>query len=180
MNEISPENIDRLAKIKLFLMDVDGTMTDGRIHYNDEWIESKAFDVTDGFGIYVLQLYSIKTGIITGRKSRIVTERAKELNIQIVRQGRVKKEHTFNEIIAEEGLDSSQVAYIADDLFDLPVLMQVGFSAAPADAHAEVKDRVHFVSDRKGGRGAVRQVCELILKAQGHWEDLMRNFIPDY
>ena len=177
MKHKSADLIKRLKPVSLFLMDVDGTLTDGRLYYSSEWVESKAFDVTDGFGIHALHHYGLKTGIITGRQSPIVTERAKELGIEILHQGRFEKDDILDNILLAEGLEERQVAFIGDDLFDLPVLLRVGFSAAPADAHPEVRDRVHFVSDFNGGWGAVRQVCDLILKAQGHWDSMMKRYL---
>lgn len=177
MKRLSEELAERIKPISLLLMDVDGTLTDGRLYYSAEWIESKAFDVTDGFGIQAIRSFGLKTGIVTGRVSTIVEERAKELGIEIVHQGRFEKDKILDKILSEEGLEERQVAFIGDDLFDLPILLRVGFSAAPADAHPEVKQRVHFVSDFNGGWGAVRQVCELILKVQDHWESLMKKYL---
>jgi 3-deoxy-D-manno-octulosonate 8-phosphate phosphatase (KDO 8-P phosphatase) len=167
-----------IQPIRLLLMDVDGTMSDGRLHYNTEWVESKSFDVKDGFGIWMIQSVGIKVGIVTGRESRIVTERARELNIEIVYQGRHYKDEVLNDIQNNYDLQDDEVAYIGDDLFDLPLLKRAGFAAAPADAHPEVKDFVDFVSQYDGGRGAVREVCELILHVQDHWDGLMQKFLP--
>jgi 3-deoxy-D-manno-octulosonate 8-phosphate phosphatase (KDO 8-P phosphatase) len=157
MKHIPADLVERLKPVSLFLMDVDGTLTDGRLYYSAEWVESKAFDVTDGFGIHAIHQYGLKTGIITGRQSLIVSERAKELGIEIVHQGRFEKDKILDKILHTEGLEDRQIAFIGDDLFDLPILLRVGFSAAPADAHPEVRDRVHFVSDFNGGWGAVFQ-----------------------
>ncbi len=179
MEEISAGLIKRIKPIRLLLMDVDGTLSDGRLYYNDEWVESKAFDVTDGFGISLLHSQGVKTGIVTGRESRIVTERARELGVEIVYQGRFRKDDVLAKILKEQNLDEGQVAFIGDDLFDLPILLRVGFSAAPADAHPEVRKRVHFVSKRNGGRGAVRELCEVILKVQGHWENILQNYLQE-
>ena len=177
MKDISAELIKRIKPIQLLLMDVDGTLTDGRLYYNADWVESKTFDVTDGFGIHLLHDYGIKTGIVTGRNSRIVTERARELKIGIVHQGPNPKDETLEKILQDQNLEEHQVAFIGDDLFDIPLINRVGFSAAPADAHPLVRERVHFVCEKDGGRGAVRQVCELILKAQGHWENVLQRFL---
>lgn len=176
MEPISPEIVNRVKPVRLFLMDVDGTLTDGKIHYSDSWIEHKSFDVMDGFGIQLLHRFGMKTGIITGRDSPIVTQRAKELEIEILRQGRYPKGEVLDEILKSENLTEDQVAFIGDDLFDLPALMRVGFSAAPSNAHPEVKKCVHFVSQYAGGNGAVREVCEIILKVQGHWESVLRKY----
>lgn len=177
MNEIPPELVKRLKPIQLLLMDVDGTLSDGRLHYDNDWVESKSFDVRDGFGIYLLHSCGVKTGIVTGRDSHIVSQRAKELNIEMVFQGHFEKDRILDEIKRNNGLEDQQVAFIGDDLFDLPLLLRVGFAAAPADAHPEVKSRVHFVSQFCGGRGAVREVCELIIRAQGRWGDVLDQFV---
>lgn len=166
-----------IQPIQLLLMDVDGTMSDGRLQYNADWVESKSFDVKDGFGIWMVQSVGIKVGIVTGRESRIVTERAKELNIEIVYQGRYYKDDVLNDIQNNYNVRDDEVAFIGDDLFDLPLLKRAGFSAAPADAHPVVRDYVDFVSRYDGGRGAVREVCELILKVQGHWDEMMLKFL---
>jgi 3-deoxy-D-manno-octulosonate 8-phosphate phosphatase (KDO 8-P phosphatase) len=177
MDNIKPELINKISTIRLLLMDVDGTLSDGRLYYSADCVESKSFDVTDGFGIYLFNECGLKTGIITGRESKIVTERAKELQIDIVYQGRYRKDQVLREIMQRTGLSESQIAYIGDDLFDLPLLIKVGFSAAPGDAHPEVKSRVHYVCEHLGGRGAVREVIELVLKIQGRWEAVLEQFL---
>jgi 3-deoxy-D-manno-octulosonate 8-phosphate phosphatase (KDO 8-P phosphatase) len=178
MNTIPQNLIERIKPIELLLLDVDGTLSDGRLHYDAEWIEGKSFDVRDGFGIYLAHHYGIKTGLVTGRQSRIVTERARELNIELVYQGRFDKGLILDEIINQTGLKPDQIGFVGDDLFDLPLLKRVGFAAAPADAHEEVRSRVHFVSQYAGGRGAVREVIELILKGKGLWEEILQRFYP--
>jgi len=177
MNTEQKKLYDKIKPVKLLLMDVDGTLSDGRLIYSNEWIETKAFDVKDGFGIWMLHHCGIKTGIVTGRESKIVTERARELDIDIVYQGRFKKNETLDDIEAKYGFQDRDVAFLGDDLFDLPAMIRCGFTAAPADAHPEVLERVDFISSVNGGRGAVREVCELILKAQGHWNSLMDLFL---
>jgi 3-deoxy-D-manno-octulosonate 8-phosphate phosphatase (KDO 8-P phosphatase) len=174
---ISDNLVQKIQPVRLFLMDVDGTLSDGRLHYNAEWIESKAFDVRDGFGIWLLHYLGIKTGIVTGRLSRIVEERARELEIPFVFQGRFSKDGVLDEIQNQHDFGDEEVAFIGDDLFDLPLLTRVGFSAAPADAHPEVRKRVDFVSQWNGGRGAVREVCELIIKAKGQWKSVLQMFL---
>jgi 3-deoxy-D-manno-octulosonate 8-phosphate phosphatase (KDO 8-P phosphatase) len=176
MQEIPKSLQERLQPIELLLLDVDGTLSDGRLHYDAQWIEGKSFDVRDGFGIYLAHQCGIRTGLVTGRQSRIVTERARELNIDIVHQGRFDKGGLLVDIMAESNLKAEQIGYVGDDLFDLPLLIRVGFAAAPADAHEEVRRRVHFVSQFNGGRGAVREVIELILKGKGLWEGILNRF----
>ncbi len=174
---ISDNLVKKIQPVRLFLMDVDGTLSDGRLHYSADWIESKAFDVRDGFGIWLLHSVGVQTGIVTGRLSRIVEERARELEIPFVFQGRFRKDEVLDEIRKRHDFRDEEIAFIGDDLFDLPLLNRVGFSAAPADAHPEVRKRVDFVSELKGGRGAVREVCELIIKAKSKWESVLKMFL---
>jgi 3-deoxy-D-manno-octulosonate 8-phosphate phosphatase (KDO 8-P phosphatase) len=158
-----------LSKIRLLLLDVDGIMTDGRIHYTEHGDEIKSFDVKDGHGLKLLQRAGIQVGIITGRCSSIVKRRADELGIEILYQGAKDKIIPYEEILRERGFRDDEVAYMGDDLVDLPILLRVGFSATVVDAVAEVKEHVHYVASRPGGRGAVREVCEVLLKHTDGW-----------
>lgn len=166
----------KLAKIKLLLLDVDGILTDGRIIYDNQGNELKAFDVKDGHGLKMLQRAGIKIGIITGRQSEVVARRAAELGIDILYQKALAKLEPYREILAAEGLVDEQVAYMGDDVVDLPILRRVGFSATVADAVADVKPRVDYVTIRSGGRGAVREVCDLLLKGSGQWDVLTERY----
>lgn len=166
----------KLARIKLLLLDVDGVMTDGRIIYDNQGNELKAFDVKDGHGLKMLQRAGIKVGIITGRKSELVARRAAELDIEILYQKALVKLEPYREILAEQGLTDEQVAYIGDDIVDLPILRRVGFSATVADAVPEVLPLVDYVTTRPGGRGAVREVCDLLIKASGQWDSLTERY----
>jgi len=159
----------RLEKIRLLLLDVDGVMTDGRIVYDNHGVETKAFDVKDGHGLKLLQRAALTVGIITGRHSEVVALRAKELGIEILYQGARDKLIPYREILHSLKLSDEEVAYVGDDVVDLPILRRVGFSATVADAHDEVKPLVDYVSQRPGGRGAVREICDLILKETGRW-----------
>ncbi|MCM2265777.1 MAG: HAD family hydrolase, partial [Desulfuromonadales bacterium] len=163
---------ERLQKIRLLLLDVDGVMTDGRIIYDDHGGETKAFDVKDGHGIKLLQRAGIRVGIITGRQSTVVDRRAMELGIELVYQGAKDKLVPYRELLQRTGLDDEQVAYVGDDLPDLPILRRVGFAATVADAVDEVKPYAHYVTQRAGGRGAVREICDLLLKETGRWENV--------
>jgi 3-deoxy-D-manno-octulosonate 8-phosphate phosphatase (KDO 8-P phosphatase) len=165
-----------LSKVRLLLLDVDGIMTDGRITYDAQGGESKSFDVKDGHGLKLLQRAGIRVGIITGRCSPIVQRRAEELGIEIVYQGAKNKIEPYTSILREQGYRDDEIAYMGDDLVDLPILLRVGFSATVADAVAEVRERVHYVTDRPGGRGAVREVCELLLKQTGAWKDVTDRY----
>lgn len=171
-------NID-LNKIKLLLLDVDGVMTDGRIVYLNDGGEAKAFDVKDGHGLKLIQRAGIRVGIITGRQSEVVARRAAELGIEIVYQGAKDKLQPFLEIIKELGLEPFEVAYVGDDVVDLPVMRQVGFSATVADAVDDIKPYVDLVTSRPGGRGAVREVCDLLLKQSGRWSSVTSRYFED-
>jgi len=166
----------RLQKIKLLILDVDGVMTDGRIIFDSNGVESKFFNVKDGHGIKLLQRSGIEVAIISGRESQVVTNRAAELAIRLVYQKSLDKLAPFNKILAETGLAEEETAFIGDDLIDIPVLRRVGFAAAPADAVDEVLPHVHYVAVKSGGWGAVREVCEMILKAQGKWEGVTSRY----
>jgi 3-deoxy-D-manno-octulosonate 8-phosphate phosphatase (KDO 8-P phosphatase) len=168
--------VERLQKIKLLILDVDGVMTDGRIIFDSNGVESKFFNVKDGHGIKMLQRAGIEVGIISGRESQVVTNRAAELGIRIVYQKSLDKLTPYNRIIAETGLAEEETGFMGDDLIDIPVLKKVGFAAAPADAVAEVLPYVHYVTEKNGGWGAVREVSDLILKAQGQWTELTKRY----
>ena len=168
-----------LNSIKLLLLDVDGVMTDGRIIYLNDGGEAKAFDVKDGHGLKLIQRAGIKVGIITGRQSDIVARRAAELGIELVYQGAKDKMQPFMEILEKLGLKASEVAYVGDDLVDLPVMRLVGFSATVADASDDIKPYVDLVTSRPGGRGAVREVCDLLLKQSSLWTSVTSRYFED-
>lgn len=168
-----------LAGIKLLLLDVDGVMTDGRIIYDNNGGEIKAFDVKDGHGLKLLQRAGIRVGIITGRQSAIVDRRAAELGIDLVYQGVKEKKIPFAEILEKLDLKPEQVAYVGDDVVDLPVMRQVGFSATVADAMDDVKACADMVTRRSGGRGAVREICDYLLKESGRWASVTSRYFED-
>ena len=168
-----------LAKIKLLLLDVDGVMTDGRIIYDNDGGETKAFDVKDGHGLKLLQRAGIQVGIITGRQSAIVARRAAELGIELVYQGVKDKRVPFNEILEKLALTPEEVAYVGDDVVDLPVMRQVGFAATVADAMDDVKPFADLVTKRSGGRGAVREICDFLLKESDRWSTVTRHYFED-
>lgn len=167
------------SKIKLLLLDVDGVMTDGRIIYSNDGDETKAFDVKDGHGLKLLQRAGIRVGIITGRQSKVVSRRAEELGVEILYQGVKDKTHPFREILERYSLAPEEVAYVGDDVVDLPVMKQVGFSATVADAVEDIKPYVDLVTVRLGGRGAVREVCDHILKSTGLWATVTDRYFKD-
>jgi len=168
---------NKLRTVRLLLLDVDGVLTDGRIILSDSGAETKAFNVRDGHGLKLLQRAGIQVGIITGRHSRVVSHRMRELGIDLIVQGARNKLEPYLRILSDLSLTPEQVAYIGDDIVDLPILTRVGFSATVADGCPEVRERVDFVSRYPGGGGGVREVCEILLKAQGHWERLMAPYL---
>ncbi|MDP3298238.1 MAG: HAD-IIIA family hydrolase [Thermodesulfovibrionia bacterium] len=167
----------KAKKIKLLILDVDGVMTDGRIILDNEGNEFKAFHVRDGHGIKMLQRVGIKVAIITGRKSRVVNRRAKELGITEVHQGTFKKSVIYESLLQKYKCKDESVAFMGDDIVDIGLLKRVGLSAAPADADEETKKWAAFVSSKEGGRGAVREFIELILKLSKLWDKVAGEFI---
>jgi 3-deoxy-D-manno-octulosonate 8-phosphate phosphatase (KDO 8-P phosphatase) len=174
-------NVTELAAhIRLLLMDVDGVMTDGKVYgvpgASGNVAESKGFDTQDGIALQWLSWKGLTTGLISGRISPATAERAKQCNMKYVYQGHIKKIPILEEILADSGIPRNQVAYIGDDLTDVVVMNRVGLSIATANARPEVKRSAMHVTERRGGEGAVREVAELLLKAQGHWDDLLRKY----
>lgn len=167
---------ERLSDIRLLLLDVDGVMTDGGIIYDANGIETKVFNVKDGHGIKMLQRLGIEVGIITGRTSAVVDFRAKELGISILYQGALKKIVCYEEIKKKTGFVDSQIAYVGDDVIDVPVMRSAGFAAAPADALAEARNAAHYVTNCAGGKGAVREICDIIIKGRGLWDEVVSRY----
>jgi len=167
---------EKLKKIKLLILDVDGVLTDGRIIFDSNGVESKFFNVKDGHGIKMVQRSGIEVGIISGRESQVVYNRAVELGIGQVYQKSLDKLVPYRQMLEATGLTDEQVAFMGDDVIDIPLLKRVGFAAAPADAVDEVFPFAHFVSRNRGGWGAVREVCDLILKAQGSWDTVTSRY----
>jgi len=167
---------ERLMAIQLLLLDVDGVMTDGGIIYDGNGLETKIFNVKDGHGIKMLQRAGIEVGIITGRSSAVVDVRAQELGIELVYQGALRKLESYEDVKLKTGLIDSQIAYMGDDIIDVPVMRRVGFAAAPQDALAEAKRAAHYIASCNGGRGAVREVCDLILKGRGAWDEVTARY----
>ncbi len=170
----------RAGKVRLLLMDVDGVLTDGRL-YNvpdaaGNMVETKGFDSQDGISLQWLSWKGIAAGLISGRVSPATAERAKQCKFRYVYQGHIEKIPILEEILADAGLKKDEVAYIGDDLTDVVVMHRVGFAIATANARPEVKAQAHYVTSAPGGSGAVREAVELILQAQGHWEELLRKY----
>lgn len=175
------EDINRLAaNVKLLLMDVDGVLTDGKlINLPDPSggiFETKAFDSQDGIALQWLHWKGIRAGLISGRVSPATEERARQCHFAYIYQGHIEKIPILEEILSKSGLTSSQVAYVGDDLTDIVVMRRVGLAIATANARPEVKRCAHYVTAMEGGKGAIREVGELLLRAQGHWPDLLRKY----
>ena len=176
-----PADLNQLAsRVKLLLMDVDGVMTDGRL-YNvpdsaGNMVETKGFDSQDGIALQWMNWKGIKTGLISGRVSPATVERAKQTKITYVYQGHIEKVPILEEILRDAKLGPSEAAYIGDDLTDVVVMRRVGLAIATANAREEVKRHAHYVTSRPGGSSAVREVIELILKAQGFWEEILKKY----
>jgi 3-deoxy-D-manno-octulosonate 8-phosphate phosphatase (KDO 8-P phosphatase) len=168
-------NEERAQKITWILMDVDGTLTDGSLLVFPDGEELKTYNVRDGMGILLAHLAGFKTGIITGKTSKPLEIRSKKLKMDEIHQGIVVKKPVLDDIMTRNGLVLEQVAYIGDDLGDLDVIKSVGFAAAVADAHDEVKKHSHFICRNPGGRGAVREFIEFILTKQNKWEKIQEN-----
>jgi 3-deoxy-D-manno-octulosonate 8-phosphate phosphatase (KDO 8-P phosphatase) len=175
--EVTDERLlNKICKVKLLILDVDGVMTDGGIVIDDAGLESKHFDVKDGHGLKILMRYAIDVILVTGRKSRVVDHRAADLGITEVHQGIWNKAEVFAGILERRKLVPEETAYIGDDIVDIPLLKRVGFSVAVSDAVPEVRKIADYVTDRPGGRGAVREVCEVILKARGLWIEVAERY----
>lgn len=159
---------ERLNRIKLLLMDCDGVLTDGRLYFSAGGEELKVFDVKDGQGLVMWHQAGFRSGIISGRNSPIVEVRARQLGIEFVRQGRSEKAAAFEEIIAEAGISPAEVAFIGDDQPDALLMPQVGLAVAVSDAHASARAAAHLIMTNPGGRGAVRELIDLILEAKKH------------
>lgn len=168
---------ERCRRIELVLSDVDGVLTNGGLIFDNQGIESKEFNVRDGMGIQLWQRAGFRFGILTARTSHIVRLRAVELGIDIIRQGFEEKLPAARQIIAQQGLEMEQVCYIGDDLSDAPVMRRVGFGVAVADAAPEIRSVAHWVTKTTGGRGAVRELIETLLKARNRWDDLIRRYL---
>ncbi len=168
---------DRCKRIELILSDVDGVMTDGGVLYDNQGIEIKKFSIRDGLGIRLWQKAGLKFGVLTARTSHIVKVRAAELGIEIVRQGFEDKLPVAKEVMTELGLSPEQVCFIGDDLTDVPVMRYVGLGVAVADAAPEVCEAADHVTRIPGGRGAVRETVEVLLKSKNRWEGLIRDYL---
>lgn len=169
--------LPKVEPLKLLLLDVDGVLTDATITYTHSGTELKSFNTKDGFGIRLLREAGVEVGLITARTSEAVTRRAQDLKLTHVYQGARKKVEIYQQLVTELSLEREQVGYMGDDWLDLPLLTRVGFAATVADAVAEVRNIAHYVTKRSGGRGAVREVCDLIIAAKGMHQSLLEKYI---
>lgn len=178
---LTEEKLYQLAAgVKVLLMDVDGVLTDGRLYLvpdrEGNMVETKGFDSQDGIALRWLSWFDIATGVISGRNSPATTERARQVGMKWVFQGHIEKIPILEQILSEAKVDPGQVAYIGDDLTDVVIMRRVGLSFATANARAEVKHSAMAITDVPGGQGAVREVIELLMKAQCHWEGLLKKY----
>lgn len=180
LSKYTEEQISRARKIKLILMDVDGVLTEGKLYYfpdtHGKMVEFKGFNSHDGLGLFLCGSAGIDTGVISGRVSPAVDERARILKMKYVYQGHLDKIASWNEILKDAGVDASEVAYIGDDFPDIPLLRRAGLAIAVANARPEVIAASHFVTEHGGGDGAVRDAAELVLKATGKWESAIERY----
>ena len=175
--EFTAEHIERAKRLRLLLFDVDGVLTDGRLLLDSDGREAKLYHIRDGTGLVWARQSGLLTGVLSARASASTTERARQLGVSIVRQGADDKLKAYLEVLHEHNLTDADVAYMGDDVLDLPVLRRVGLASAPSDAVVDVRERVHWVSALSGGNGAVRELIEHVLRAQGRWNDLVSRFV---
>jgi 3-deoxy-D-manno-octulosonate 8-phosphate phosphatase (KDO 8-P phosphatase) len=171
--------IPRAAKIRLILFDVDGVLTDGKIVMHADGSESKVFDIKDGTAVVWAMRLGLQVGFLSARTSAATSQRAAQLGVTLVHQGVSSKLETYDQIADSLLLDDDQIAYMGDDVLDLPVLLRVGLATAPSDAADEVRTRVHWVSQRRGGDGAARELIETILRAQDRWASIVATYLAE-
>lgn len=169
--------LDRASRIKLLVFDVDGVLTDGSLFLGDDGQEYKAFNSRDGHGIKMLQSHGVRCAIITGRTSKVVEYRMRNLGIDLVYQGQQNKLEGFAHLLEQVGVSPKQVAYVGDDVVDLPVMRKVGLAVAVSDAHPWVLRHAHWQTPSAGGRGAARDVCELLMEAHGVLQEELENYL---
>jgi 3-deoxy-D-manno-octulosonate 8-phosphate phosphatase (KDO 8-P phosphatase) len=169
--------IARAARVRLMIFDVDGILTDGSLHYGPDGEVVKTFNVLDGHGIKLLQQSGVATAIISARQSGTVARRAADLGIQHLYQGVHDKRAAFEQLLQQTKIEAQACGFVGDDVIDLPILSRVGFAASVPDGHPEVKSRVHYVTQASGGRGAARELCDFILRAQGNYEAALAPYL---
>lgn len=169
--------IEKAKKIKLVIFDIDGVMTDGSLFFGDDGQEYKAFNSFDGHGLRMLQECGVKVAIITGRQSNVVKHRMKDLGVTLLYQGYRDKKPAFEALLKQVDLTREQITYVGDDVVDLPIMSQLDFAIAVQNAHPFVKQHAHWITERPGGRGAARDVCEFILEAKGLLEEKLHSYL---
>lgn len=169
--------VARAARVRLMIFDVDGILTDGSLHYGPNGEAIKTFNVLDGHGIKLLQQSGVATAIISARKSDIVARRAADLGIRHLHQGVHDKRAAFELLLAETNIAAADCGFVGDDVIDLPILLRAGFAASVPNAHPEVRARVQYVTQAAGGRGAARELCDFILRAQGNYEAALAPYL---
>lgn len=172
-----PIPMQQAKQVKLLILDVDGVMTDGRLYYSDTGHETKAFHSLDGQGLTMLGKTGVKLALITGRQSTLVEQRARDLNIAYVYQGVLDKLASFEELLLKSGFNAEECGYMGDDVVDLPPMRRVAFAVAVPHSPAIVRENAHYVTSAAGGNGAVREVCEYIMQAQGTYEALLAYYL---
>ena len=172
-----PAATERAKRVKLMIFDVDGVLTDGGLRYGADGESFKTFNVLDGHGIKLLQQSGVKAAIISARNSAIVAKRASDLGIAVLRQGVHDKRSAFEQVLDELNLTASDAGFMGDDVIDLPVMTRVAFAASVPNGHQEVRSRAHYVTEAGGGRGAAREVCDFILRAQGNYEAALAPYL---
>jgi len=173
---LTPSLKNKISKVKFLLLDVDGVLTDGRIVYDANGVDSKFFDVHDGLGIFLLSLMGIKTILITAKGSETIKPRAKDMRVEAVYENILPKTRVYEKVVKKYGLKDAEVCFVGDDLVDLCVMKRAGVPIAPKNAAPEIKERALLVTKKEGGRGAVREVAELILKSKGLWEKALEIY----
>ncbi|GAB4254563.1 MAG: 3-deoxy-manno-octulosonate-8-phosphatase KdsC [Methylomicrobium sp.] len=169
--------LQKAARLKLLILDVDGVLTDGRLFFDNDGIEYKCFHARDGHGIKLLRQTGVEVAVISGRKSNSVALRMQSLGIEHVYQGHENKVSAFEELIGKLSIDPQQAAHVGDDILDLPVMTRVGLAVAVGDAHFAVKQRADWCTTLPGGQGAVREVCDLIMQAQGSFDPVLAGYL---
>ncbi len=170
------EILERAAGIKLVIFDVDGVLTDGSLFLGDDGQEYKAFHAKDGLGMKMLQATGVEIGIITARNSRVVSTRMESLDVKHVYQGKLKKITAFEDLKQKLMLKNEQIAFVGDDVVDLPIMRKVGLAVCVQDGHRFVKQHAHWETPSPGGRGAAREVCELVMEAQGTLQSTLESY----
>ncbi|MEI8176478.1 MAG: HAD-IIIA family hydrolase [Candidatus Omnitrophota bacterium] len=173
---VDQQIVEKARKIKLLVLDADGVMTDGKIYYGNYGDEIKAFDVKDGFGVVLLRRAGIETVVITAKKSRVVKLRARDCGIRLVYENASDKLKVFKKLLRKFRISAEEACFVGDDLIDLPVLRQAGLAATVPQGVEEVKKVCSYMTKALPGSGAVREICELILKSQGKWDDVTKKY----